>query len=94
MSSICYLPSHLPAEITRRVLEYAKLPDLAAFGATSKLSYEYATDFLWTDLILRDQSKELDLTSDEVALLKKHTIEVQGIEPVPQEEDEEGSVFL
>jgi hypothetical protein len=94
MSLICYLPSHLPAEITRRVLEYAKLPDLAAFGATSKLSYEYATDFLWADLILRDQSKEIDLTPGEATQLKKHTIEVRGIEPVPQEGDEEGSICL
>jgi hypothetical protein len=90
MPAICYLPDLLPPEITRRVLEYANLPDLAAFGAASGLSYEYATDFIWKDLILRDQSKEFDLSSEESKLLRDHTIKVMELDE-DSGGDEEGN---
>jgi hypothetical protein len=91
MPAACYLPDLLPPEITRRVLEYAKLPDLAAFGAASRLSYEYATDFIWKDLILRDQYKEFDISPEESKLLRNHTIEVMELDE-DSDGDEKGSI--
>ena len=73
MDSKCYLPDKLPSEIVNSILEYVPLAYLVHFGSTSKRAYDYATNFTWKDLLLRDRFGDHKLSSEEVEELDNHS---------------------
>lgn len=64
----------LPSEVIHAILEYVNFrSDLRSFAASSKFTYQFASEHIWKDVILTDCSTERSLTVDQERELQAHT---------------------